>query len=221
MAIFQKTRPHPDTTKKHAVTPEELKFLAELQTELNTQDDMGNADPRFWVIKETEETLGSPENYDSKLLLREETVMRSLKDVADYVNENYDGDFSAELHDGCLTLYYDDDDGNGRYSIGSWDDFTGLLDHIDDQDDDGIWSGFRIVYALRRERIVPDTLFLTHADCEEHLRAYGYNYESDAHAFVMTAIRSPRYERLIRILQTVDFDNMLTDLNISTHATHK
>ena len=213
MAIFQKTRPHPDAVKKHSITPEELKFLVDLQAELNTQDDMGNADPRFWVIKETEETLGSPERYDGKLLLRDETVMRSLKDVADYVNENYDGDFSAELYGNSLTLYYDDDDGNGRYSIGTWDDFAELLDYVEEQDDDGVWDGFKVVYAVHRDRIVPDTLFLTHADCEEHLRAYGYNYESDAHAFAMTAIRSPRYEKLIRILQTVDFDRMLTDLN--------
>ncbi len=213
MAIFQKTRPHADTVKKHSITHEDLKFLIELQAELNTQDNMGNADPLFWAIKETEETLGSEDRWDEKLLLREETLMRSLKDVADYINDTYDGDFSAELYDVALTVYYDDDDGNGRYSVGTWDDFDSLLDHIEDQDEDGIWGGFRVVYALHRERIVPDTLFLTHKDCEDHLRSYGYNYSQDAHAFAMTAIRSPRYEKLISLLQSVDFTGMLEDLN--------
>lgn len=41
---------HNDTTEKHPITKEELDFLSDLQHELNTQDHVGQADPRFWVI---------------------------------------------------------------------------------------------------------------------------------------------------------------------------
>lgn len=46
------------TIEKHKLTEEERKFLRELQKELNTQDTIGQADPRFWVIKGTEKIFG-------------------------------------------------------------------------------------------------------------------------------------------------------------------
>lgn len=36
--------------QKHTITPNELNFLIELQNELNTQDTVYQADPRFWVV---------------------------------------------------------------------------------------------------------------------------------------------------------------------------
>ena len=67
------------------------------------------------------------------------------------------------------------------------------------------------VYECRRSRVVPDTLFLTHKACEDHLRKYGYNYRKDAHAYAMTAIRSPQFEKLIKLLQTVDWAALATE----------
>lgn len=51
MAIFQETKRHEDTIRKQPITADDIQFLRRLQTELNTQDNMGNADPVFWVIK--------------------------------------------------------------------------------------------------------------------------------------------------------------------------
>ena len=39
---------HEDLTEKHVLTEEEIRFLLELQKEMNTQDHVGQADPRFW-----------------------------------------------------------------------------------------------------------------------------------------------------------------------------
>lgn len=53
MAIFQETKRHEDTIRKQPITADDIQFLRRLQTELNTQDNMGNADPVFWVVNLT------------------------------------------------------------------------------------------------------------------------------------------------------------------------
>ncbi len=45
MAIFQDNEHHADETVRRAFTPADRNFLLNLQTELNTQSNMGNADP--------------------------------------------------------------------------------------------------------------------------------------------------------------------------------
>ena len=55
MAKYHKNlKCHEDEVEKHNITNEELEFLHELQKELNTQDTVSQANPRFWVIKGTE-----------------------------------------------------------------------------------------------------------------------------------------------------------------------
>ena len=45
---------HEDTVKKEKLTREDVIFLKNLQKELNTEDTVGTASPRFWVIKQPE-----------------------------------------------------------------------------------------------------------------------------------------------------------------------
>ena len=55
MAIYHKTlQYHEDTTEKRSLNDEDIKFLMELQKEMNTQDTTETAEPRFWVIKGSE-----------------------------------------------------------------------------------------------------------------------------------------------------------------------
>lgn len=48
---------HTDNVFKKQITNEESVFLQKLQTELNTQDNQCNRDPRFWVILGTEKNI--------------------------------------------------------------------------------------------------------------------------------------------------------------------
>ena len=41
---------HKDPFQRKLMTKEEVDFLLQLQKEMNTQDSLGNADPRYWVI---------------------------------------------------------------------------------------------------------------------------------------------------------------------------
>lgn len=54
--------------------------------------------------------------------------------------------------------------------------------------------------------IVPDTMFLTHAEAAEHLKANYYHYTKDAHTYAMTAWRSFQVRDLLRLLRAIDFD---------------
>ena len=48
MAIYHKTlKYHEDETQKRNLTQEDIRFLLELQKEMNTQDTTGTADPRY------------------------------------------------------------------------------------------------------------------------------------------------------------------------------
>jgi len=43
---------HDDNIPKRPITTEEIQFLIELQREMNTQDHVSQADPRYWVIRD-------------------------------------------------------------------------------------------------------------------------------------------------------------------------
>lgn len=53
-----------------------------------------------------------------------------------------------------------------------------------------------------------DALFLTRTDAKTHLACNGHNYTTDATDYAMTAIRSPRYAQLLRLLrEDIDWEH--------------
>ena len=61
--------------EKHNLTQEELDFLIELQHELNTQDTIGQADPRFWVVAGTQKICVGKEYSEGEELVGGESVL--------------------------------------------------------------------------------------------------------------------------------------------------
>ena len=76
MAIFQETHPLPmDPIAKRPLTLNDIEFLKKLQYEHNTQDSMGNRNPRFWVIKESQKTYVNRDNcYDYVTITNEQDL---------------------------------------------------------------------------------------------------------------------------------------------------
>ena len=201
MAKFQERVYHDDATEKHILTVEDILFLTELQKELNTQPNMGNADPLYWGIAQTRETPASPDYADTVAAANTDgaIVARDLKELAEYLDEsNIDGVSGCQYFNKSCTIKFSDGDTVSAYSVS---DLIEILHNA------GI-TNLTAQPMSRGTQIVTDALFITHKDCEEHLEQYGYNYEQDAHAYAMTAIRSPRYEKLIRILRTVDWSKL-------------
>ena len=56
--------------------------------------------------------------------------------------------------------------------------------------------------------IVPNTMFLTKQDAKDHIKLYGYNYTKDVHTYAMTALRSPSVEKLYKVIQETDWDEL-------------
>lgn len=226
MAIFQNNEHHADETVRRNFTPADRVFLQALQKELNTQSSMGNADPVFWVLKGTQsvvindstnadETLltlpESENNYGTLAEVRE--ALQPGQPLYQLLQENGIEPSEVELT---------------AHTAGSvkWNVLRMTLSQMDDNYKMGclcrcmedVWEALRdaglsddqigLTYTKNIPYIYPNTLFLTHADAQEHLRKYGYNYAPDTHAYAMTANRSPRVEQLLRIIRTVDWNSV-------------
>lgn len=203
MARFQQRDYHPDDTKKHVLTTEDVLFLAELQKELNTQPNMGNADPVFWAIAQDQEYPTSEDYSDGCVVIDAEddngVVARDLDGFAAFLDNNEIDEVTGctVFKDSCAIKFADGEKASAY----------GLADMVEELRDHGI-ERFEIRYIRIGHEVVKDTLFLTHKDCEDHLARYDYNYKPDAHAYAMTAVRSPRFERLLKLLRTVDWGRL-------------
>lgn len=195
MAKFFELRYHEDNVEKHSITQEDIGFLKELQKEMNTQDHLSQADPRYWTIRDYEKIYGEDLNNsdgielydieDGKSVCDEPYRMFSvgLKEIKEYLLENFKEDFKEE---------------DFKYI---WDT-SELKDLLEEK---GYEDRFRII----KYQIVSTYtgVFLTHKAAAEHLKANHYHYSHDAHTYALTAWRSNE-EKLWKILQTVDWDKV-------------
>lgn len=211
---------HEDTTEKHSLTVEEIQFLLDLQREMNTQDHLRQANPRFWVIKGTEKEYGIETGYEdgSDLVDRENSATHAtdMESAAEYIKDNLldeinglDGvDRKIELIEGifhpCIRISWEDDDFEDYVEFDNMEEVAEWLNE----------QGYEYGVANYKNvsMIYPNTLFLTQKAAEDHLRANYYHYSEDAHTYAMTSWRNPETERLWKILQEVDWESLLPKL---------
>lgn len=186
------------------ISTDDLRFLRELQDELNTQEHFCQADPRFWVVTTLEwrlctedDDIGRVDFYDESELVSSKTLQEALdcayKAALDMGGEDY---ASSWLDDhGYLDL-----DDEGRVStIGC------RQSEIERAIEDYASSFcFDVTYKCAHRVIAKNTMFLTYRECCEHIERNGYHYE-DPKPYAMTAWRSPQVERIVSILQNADF----------------
>lgn len=196
---------------KRSLTQDDLVFLKELQHELNNQPTLATADPRFWAIRDYEyreatdgddiEAVELFEDGEGEIISLGEAVSRAYKDELDFGGEKHAKkwleDNWLELGtDGCLRAHYT----NLGISISK--------DVIKDYAEN---NALGCVFLTKLWAIVPDTMFLTLREAKKHLKANSHHYSTEAHACGMCAWRSPEVAQLIKLLHTVDFDE-LTEL---------
>lgn len=161
-------------------------FLKELQHELNTQTNDGNADPVYWGVIET----------------REEPAPEDCGEARIY---NCDGDGSVMTLDEVVRWV--EDRLEDRDLIHIWDtldrdDIDTVLDFIHDEMGIEVAS---VVWTEEHSRVSEDTgAFLTKRACQEYISKFGYNH-SHPHTYAMTAYRNFELERLLKILKCIDF----------------
>jgi hypothetical protein len=171
---------------------EDIQFLKDLQQELITQDSDWQATPRYWSIMDYK-TVPSHEDYSDDTMYYyndgDHVEFKTVSDLKDFFkgwdNEN-----------GELQSYLDNPDT-------TFEDFWEFV--LNELNDGG---HFDEVPVSEESFIVPNTMFLTKAEAKRHLEKNHYHYTSKAHTYAMTSWRAPKMERLIKILETFDWDQI-------------
>lgn len=206
---------HEDNVEKHKITDEEIEFLLELQKEMNTQDHVSQADPRFWVIQGSEKEYGIETGFEDGADLVEDTevVACDMESAAEYIKNElleeinqFDGiQRSVELKKGIfhpsIVIKWTEDNFEDSVTL---DNMKEVLEWLDEQGYEYRVANYRIV-----SKTYPNTFFLTQKAAEEHLRSNYYHYSDDAHTYAMTSWRNPETEKLWKIIQEVDWNRLI------------
>lgn len=183
---------------------EDIKFLKELQHEMLTQDTVGQADPRFWVVMQKVRKYGIDidyHEYDGEVLIEYdgEVIAENLDELYEFVKEREKGNDFVICKVGdylkiTKTIY------NIDYYIYTLTDFYDMMDEIN-------FDCIHVAYYKEEYKIVEDTMFLTLKECERHIKNNSYHYK-DPVPYAMTAWRSPQVDKLYKILQNTDWDEL-------------
>lgn len=177
---------------------EEIEFLKELQGELKTQEIDNQAAPRFWVLMDYREVPAHEEYNADRMSYHhndgDHTEFKTTHELKNFLDEHYlDDDETGELIDVL-------DDHNIS--------FEELWEYVKEYQN---YDGFFSEVPVREEAfIVPDTMFLTKAEAQQHIKLNHYHYTSKVHTYAMTAWRSPKVERLLKILEDFNWDSIET-----------
>lgn len=177
----------------------DIQFLKELQQELKTQEIDCQASPRFWVIKDYRIVPGN-EKYDSGYEERyfndgDHVAFPKFGDLKEFLEDYYGEEIEEDKE---LVALINDESEN----------FDDLWEYVENNfNDDGF---FDTAFMKEEGFIVPDTMFLTKEEAKSHLKLNNYHYTSKAHTYAMTAWRAPNVERLLKILETFDWDSINT-----------
>lgn len=197
---YEHTKKHEDTVKKRMLTADDISFLKDLQHEMNTQDTVGQRDPRYWVIMETKRVVNLEDGEE--LMIDNETYteyegLEAAFPFIDKVAKTQCSDGRAELAESGMYIDIYEDGENTETFFELAEAVPWLNDHGCD---------VRVTHFEDVHQINPGPIFLTLRDADEHLRLNYYHYEEDAHAYASTAWRDPTIERLWKILQEIDWE---------------
>lgn len=170
---------------------EDREFLKSLQQEMLTQDTVCQASPRFWVVA------------DYRMVPRPEGRHESYQ-VYSAENE-YSGGID-KLLDEIKECDLEDMPDEAKDSFGDIGCEVSAIEWLKEH-----WSEDAELVPVEEEHFIcPNTLFLTMAEAKEHIRRNHYHYSKRAHAYAMTAWRSPQIKRLFEILEKTDWAQEVT-----------
>lgn len=172
---------------------EDIQFLKDLQHELKTQDNDGQAAPRFWVIMDYKWEVTGEGHHDRVSLYSPDTC--ESETVDEYIDEILNGDRRDEFNDEQIEELKD----IRKYFLNDLEDWIKENDIRE----------YYVIYETEVSFITWDTLFFTKAEAKQHLENNLHHYSNKAHTFAMTAWRAPKVERLLKILENFDWDSIV------------
>ena len=169
------------------LSQDDAKFLRDLQNELLTQPNDGNADPVYWGVMETKEDAAPSGCGEKKIHLGDGMVV-DLKEAVCHVRE-YLPDYQKKV-------------GKFWEEVVDKDDIEEVADFIRNM----MKMQADIVEVEERSFISRETgAFLTKRACQEYITRCGYNH-SMPHTYAMTAYRNYELARLLKILKTMEIN---------------
>lgn len=213
MAINRTLQYHEDTTKKRSLNDNDIKFLMELQKEMNTQNTTGVADPRFWVIKGSKRVKDSKCPTDFDVYIGRDCKGTGTEEVMQYINEqiftDWNNENSEEGYDEYCEMVIDD---SGQLKIVSREDGEVFeyktLEEMNDFFFSSGWGRIRLIGYSYDPVIYPNTMFLTKKAAREYLEQNRHRYSADAYPCCMCAWRSPEVWWLWKIIREVKWDEL-------------
>lgn len=196
MAHLWEEKYHDDTTEKHSITQEEIQFLIDFQKELNTQDCYGQADPKYWVIRDYEKVYGADLNNTDGIAI-------------------YDSDSGNTVYEGNIPMFgiskiiaeIMEVLGKDEYEL-SFEEKE-LIENS--YDSDSLISALEEVgFSVCEYQTIPkeSNFFFTQKAAQNHLRVNDYHYSNEAHSYAHTVWRSEE-EKLWDILRKVDWSKLM------------
>ena len=190
------------------IREEDLQFLQKLQHVMRTQDTCCQAEPRYWVIMDTEQLCNvvAEDADESYLTYRGNIVAKSLDEIKKLIlgmkkdileKEGYDELVITEVETPFryLNVYMADEGYEEELRIDDAEDAAIFLNDTFENED------YDVIYTKKVQKPAKGPLFMTKAAAEEYLQKYGYNHSKDAHPYAMTAYRAPEIERLWKIVE--------------------
>lgn len=184
------------------INKHDIAFLKALQEELLTQDPVGQAAPRFWVVRGSIKQYGMEVGWSTNIALRIdfETMLETLEEAYEYLLDHYPKTpYRYDEEENLLSCYDTEKE--------EWIDFSGLEDVAMFLQNQGN-SEAEIIGYQRVEHIYENTLFLTYRECLEHIESNRHHYSLDAHPYAMTACKAPQVRSLWNILERINWDKI-------------
>lgn len=173
---------------------EDIDFLKELQHELKTQTNDGNAQPLYWGVMEKKERA-MPDGCGYPLIYNGDDTQSLEEKVSELVDE-YEG-WNNEIQE--------------EWSLVDKTDIESVVDFCNEYLD----CSYSIVWADEVEEISHNTgAFLTKRACQEYIDKFGYNH-CKPHTYAMTAYRNFELERLLNILTNMDINDIKDDIDLT------
>ncbi len=196
---------------KRDLTANDIVFLNELQNEMNTQDTVGQASPRYWAVRDIERVYDIALEIAEKIeILRDgDVIANSFNDFINYLN--------AYLNENEKPFELVAFSSNREYSIdvknqdGELIRFCEvsvdvLIDKLQDKEVLSTYYEYRARGYNEEFRIKESSFFLTNDECKKHIKENAHHYTERAHSYAMTAWRSPQVEKLYELLENINFE---------------
>lgn len=170
------------------VSKEDLEFLKDLQHELNTQTNDGNADPVFWGVIEDYEALTF--DGDGEVRIPHDDGAYDLEELVSEIDADSEY-FSVSLKDAWTQV--------------DKSDIDEVMDFVNENWNEGNIIGKPYWVEIKQKLSRNTGAFITKRAAKEYVEKYSYNH-NNPHTYAMTAYRNFELERLLKILKTMQFE---------------